>query len=133
MVANDHAKTSKDVVRMKNDQDKMAEDGAEMVKVKAEKEITKVEVPTTKSTKMPDAEMACTETMKTKAANAKKAQTITAEGGCGIPGVHTSNKAAEMDVRAQGLGARAHTASAAATPPDGNVEMVGSQLTTSAS
>ncbi len=49
------------------------------------------------------------------------------EGGHGIPGVRESNKAARVVASVQGLGARAHTASAASTPPDSKVGMVGSQ------
>ncbi len=73
---------------------------------------------------------------KGKAVNPKEARALTAEEAHGIPGVwetrgtpgvHTRIKVAKMFMRAQGLGARAHAASAAATPPKSKAGMFGLQ------
>ncbi len=45
----------------------------------------------------------------------------------GIPGVRSRNKATGMAAKAKDTGARAHTASDAATPPDGKPVLVSSQ------
>ncbi len=65
--------------------------------------------------------------MNTKVENVKKAWSAMSEGWHGLPGVKTSNNVAKMASREQGVVTRAHTASAAATPPDSKAGIVGSQ------
>ncbi len=97
---------------MANGQINVAKGLTRMVKAMAEKKIAEVKAPKAKTME---------------ATNSKKAQEVMADGARGLPGVKASNKAVKMTARAQGAFSRAHTASAAATSPDGKPEMVGSQ------